>query len=146
MSKFRDPDPHLKAYGRKMRREATDAERRLWSMLRGGKLGGCKFRRQHPVAGYIADFYCHERRLIVESDGGQHFDPKAIEYDQRRTEKLNELGIGVLRFQSNEVLKYSEAVFATIFHELTENAPSPLPSPGVPGEGVVPSRAGNDIP
>jgi adenine-specific DNA-methyltransferase len=101
-----------------MRASATDAEQKLWSILRDRKLGGFKFRRQHPVAGYIADFFCMDALLVVESDGGQHYDPEGLAYDGRRTKVLEERGIRVLRFQDCDVLKHPDAVARTIFHAL----------------------------
>ena len=70
---------------RELRREATEAESALWALLRGRQLVGFKFRRQYSCGSYILDFFCPARRLAIELDGGQHFDPKAEVYDQRRT-------------------------------------------------------------
>lgn len=78
MSKRRDPSPRLKTFARRMRAESTDAERKLWHILRDRKLGGFKFRRQHPVAGYIVDFFCLEAGVVVEADGGQHYNPAGL--------------------------------------------------------------------
>ncbi|MBK7332552.1 MAG: endonuclease domain-containing protein [Betaproteobacteria bacterium] len=80
----------------------TDAEQRLWHRLRGAQLHGCKFRRQHPIGPWFADFACIERRLVVELDGGQHAERAA--YDRRRTEWLRLAGWRVARFWDNEVL------------------------------------------
>jgi very-short-patch-repair endonuclease len=133
----RDPSRRLLAFAKDMRREATDAEKKLWRILRGRRLAGFKFRRQVPVAGFIVDFYCVKQSLVVEADGGQHNDADHQRSDARRTVKLAELGIRVLRFPDDEVLKFPDAVAESIYAELTgENTePSPLPSPGVPGEG-----------
>ncbi len=79
----------------------TDAERRLWSLLRGRRLSGYKFRRQRPVGPFILDFACVEHRLVIEADGGQHADNRA---DQRRTEWLERQGWRVLRFWNNDIL------------------------------------------
>jgi very-short-patch-repair endonuclease len=118
-----------------MRTSQTDAERKIWSILRGRNLSGFKFRRQHPVEGYILDFYCVSHRLAVELDGGQHCDPQARRYDEARTMRLKELEINVLRFWDDEVLKFSDAVADEILRQILLR-PSPQPSPGVPGEGV----------
>jgi adenine-specific DNA-methyltransferase len=134
MSKRRDPSPRLKTFARRMRREPTDAERKLWHLLRDRRLGGFKFRRQHPVGGYILDFFCMEKMLSVEADGGQHYDPQGLAYDQRRSSVLTEHGIRTLRLSDYDILTDPDAVARTIFFHLTEE-PSPLPSPGVPGEG-----------
>jgi adenine-specific DNA-methyltransferase len=122
MSRRRDPSPRLKQFAREMRREPTDAERRLWFILRDRKLGGFKFRRQHPVGGYIIDFFCMEANVGVEADGGQHYDPEGKAYDERRSEVLAALGVEILRFSDYDVLKYSDAVARTILHRLE---PSP---------------------
>jgi very-short-patch-repair endonuclease len=89
----------------------TDAERRLWSLLRGRQLNGCKFRRQHPVGRYILDFACIERRLAVEVDGGQHADNNN---DRHRTAWLEAQGWQVIRFWNNEVLSNPDGVAARI--------------------------------
>ncbi|MGH7177027.1 MAG: DUF559 domain-containing protein, partial [Tepidisphaeraceae bacterium] len=117
-----------------MRHEATDAERRIWSSLRDRRLAGHKFRRQVPIAGYIVDFYCLEQNLAVELDGGQHLDPAARERDRRRTEKLNGLGIRVLRFSDIDALRDTDAVLEEVLRHLEQNPhPNPLPQAG---EGV----------
>lgn len=99
---------------RLLRKNPTDAEKRLWSRLRGNQLG-CKFRRQHPVGGYVADFACVEHRLIVEADGGQHAENPS---DAVRTQRLEALGWRVLRFWNNEILQNTDGVVAVIFQAL----------------------------
>ncbi|MBK6394605.1 MAG: endonuclease domain-containing protein, partial [Betaproteobacteria bacterium] len=94
-------------FARNLRRTSTDAEQRLWHRLRGAQLHGCKFRRQHPIGPWFADFACIERRLVVELDGGQHVERAA--YDCRRTEWLRLAGWRVARFWDNEVLKEMDA-------------------------------------
>src|SRR2546421_1623438 len=116
MHSGRDRTPRLKGFARIMRHESTDAERKLWSTIRNGRLGGFKFRRQVPVAGYVLDFYCIEARLTVELDGGQHNEPKAKAYDGLRTQRLSDLNIGVIRFSDYEMLKDSETVAETIYN------------------------------
>jgi very-short-patch-repair endonuclease len=80
-----------KSRARKLRENQTDVERKLWSQLRGGNLGGVKFRRQHPIGPFIVDLCCVERGLVVELDGGQHADRNAEE--ERRSKVLNRLAI-----------------------------------------------------
>ena len=109
-----------------MRRHPTDAEGVLWRKLRDRQLGGVKFRRQYPVGPYIVDFYCPERNLIVEVDGGQH--TKNQEADERRTQELKKLGYHVLRFWNHEVLNLTDAVLEKILQEIEIPHPSPLPS------------------
>jgi very-short-patch-repair endonuclease len=86
---------------RQMRREPTDAEKRMWSMLRNRRLGEFKFRRQAKLGRFIVDFVCMERKLVIEIDGSQH---AANRYDQRRDDWLKDRGFEVLRFWNNEVL------------------------------------------
>jgi len=89
---------------RALRTRMTSAEKLLWANLRDRKLGGYKFRRQHPIDRFIADFYCHEKKVVVEIDGGVHLEEGQIEYDRNRTLALNEWGIEVIRFTNDEVL------------------------------------------
>ena len=131
----RDPDSRLRGFARRMRHESTDAERRLWSILRGRRLSGFKFRRQHPMAGYILDFYCVACALAIELDGGQHCDPQAEGYDRMRSAELAERGVQVLRFPDDQLLKDPQAIAEEIYNHLVCRLPSPPPSPGVPGEG-----------
>jgi very-short-patch-repair endonuclease len=107
----------------------------LWSILRSRKLAGFKFRRQYPIEGYIVDFFCIRAGLVVELDGGQHNEPAAKKYDARRTRRLHQLGIRVLRFWDHDVLKHAQEIAESIFRSLSGGEPSPQPSPGVPGEG-----------
>ena len=99
-----------------LRKNPTDAEKKLWAYLRLRQLGGYKFRRQHPIGPYIVDFLCIERKLIIEVDGGQHDDNKL--YDSKRDKWLENKGFRVLRFWNNEVLTYIETVLAVIADEL----------------------------
>jgi very-short-patch-repair endonuclease len=103
-----------------MRREPTDAEKKLWSLLRRGQIEGYHFRRQVPVAGYILDFCCTPARLAIEADGGQHFDDRNEQYDRHRSDALAARGIRILRFQDDEILKHPEAVEETIYRALTD--------------------------
>lgn len=103
---------------RKMRREPTDAERKLWRIIRNKQVAGCKFRRQQPIGHYIVDFVCFEKNLILEIDGGQHAEAENLKYDKRRTEFLEGNGFKVLRFWNVDILKNSEGVYLTILKEL----------------------------
>ncbi|HLX27643.1 MAG TPA: endonuclease domain-containing protein [Casimicrobiaceae bacterium] len=87
---------------RHLRTESTDAERRVWWLLRNRRLLGCKFRRQHPIGPFFVDFACVERRLIIELDGGQHTE--RAQYDSQRTSWLESRGWRVLRFWNDDVL------------------------------------------
>lgn len=92
------------------RKIATETEALLWQELRGKKINGYKFRRQHPIDTFIADFYCHEKKLVVEIDGEYHFQNDQPQYDAWRTEVLENLGITVIRFSNYEVENEREKV------------------------------------
>lgn len=99
---------------KRMRREPTHAEKVLWKILRDRNIHGLKFRRQHPILFYIADFYCHELRLVVEVDGAIHFTPSQIEKDKKRTANLEANGIRVIRFTNEQVLERIGEVVAVL--------------------------------
>ncbi len=103
---------------RALRSHSTDAEAMLWRHIRSNRLAGFKFRRQHPVHGYIADFICLEAGLIVELDGSQHFDH--AQYDERRSQHLIAQGFRVIRFWNHDVLLRIEAVLEEILRSLQE--------------------------
>ena len=115
---------------RRLRNGMTDAERKLWQHLRGSQLDGLKFRRQHPIPPYIADFCCIERKLIVELDGSQHNEHK----DAARTRFLESKGWKVVRFWDNEALLQTEAVVEAIWNALGNRTLTPTPLPA--GEGL----------
>lgn len=112
-------------HARAWRQSQTDAEARLWSRLRAAQ-PGVKFRRQHPVAGYYADFCCVEHHLIVELDGAQHGEQRA--YDEQRTRALERAGFQVLRLRNDEVLLRTDDVLEAIVRVLGQRPP-PLPNP-----------------
>jgi 5-methyltetrahydrofolate--homocysteine methyltransferase len=86
----------------RMRRKPTPAEERLWQQLRAGRIDGLRFRRQHPVGRFIADFYCVRAGLIVEVDGPAH--ATQTESDEERTAYLRSMGLELIRFSNDEVL------------------------------------------
>lgn len=110
---------------RDLRERQTDAERSLWLSLRDRRLAGVKFRRQHPIGPYIADFCSPESRLVIEIDGGQH--ASRVEADRRRTEYLSREGYRVLRFWDNDVLGNLSGVLQRIGQALRDPHPNPLP-------------------
>ena len=117
---------------REFRKNQTDAEKKLWSILRNRQLNGVKFRRQFPVGRYILDFYCPDYRLGIEADGGQHYEKKGRDQDDLRTRELNMLGVEIIRFSDREILTNSEGVFEVIQKAIAKrrgNSPSPHPSP-----------------
>lgn len=103
----------LVGYARTLRKQATDAEARLWRRLRGKQLG-VRFRRQHPIAGYIVDFYCAEAGLVVEVDGGGHAETEQRRSDERRDRELERRGLQVLRVWNPEVVRKLDAVLEAI--------------------------------
>jgi very-short-patch-repair endonuclease len=102
-------DPNLRNAARQLRRDATEAERKLWRALRGNALG-VAFRRQHPIGGDIADFACVEAMLVVEVDGGQHGGAADAERDQR----MQAAGWCVQRYWNNDVMEKLEGVVTDI--------------------------------
>jgi very-short-patch-repair endonuclease len=112
-------------FRRMLRREASDAEKRLWCLLRNRRLEA-KFRRQHPVGPFVLDFFCQERRLAIELDGGQHYEPAQMARDARRTRYLEERGIRVIRFTNLELLGELDTVAEIIWKAVQrEQPPSP---------------------
>jgi BirA family biotin operon repressor/biotin-[acetyl-CoA-carboxylase] ligase len=118
---------------RALRAGMTDSERKLWARLRMEQLG-VKFRRQHPLGGYIADFACLCPKLIVELDGSQHADQAA--YDARRDAFFRDHGFAVLRFATNEPLKNIDGVLTAISEQLGLARERPHPNLPPKGEGV----------
>ncbi len=104
---------HRTALARQLRKQPTDAERRLWQRLRRNQLG-VRFHRQRPLGRYIVDFYCPAARLVIEIDGSQHFDTKGRQQDQVRDAALAQRGLRVLRFDNREVLQQTTAVVESI--------------------------------
>ena len=100
---------------RARRQGQTDAEILLWSKLRGRQVRDLKFRRQHPIGPYFADFACLEIGLVIELDGGQHAEDDAGSYDQKRSSDMAALGFQTLRFWNNDVLGKTEAVLEKVW-------------------------------
>jgi very-short-patch-repair endonuclease len=111
-----------RARSRALRGNMTEAERRVWQILRSHQLNGYKFRRQVPIDHYIADFVCHEARLIVEIDGGQH--DRSSPQETERSGFLQNQGYRVLRFWNNEVLANLDGVHEAIAGELGRITPT----------------------
>jgi very-short-patch-repair endonuclease len=105
---------------RGLRKVLTPAEELLWQELRNRKLNGLKFRRQHPINHYIADFFCSEKSLVIEVDGSVHNTKEAQAYDEASTSDLARMGIHVLRFTNNEVEKDMPSVLKRITGYLTK--------------------------
>ena len=114
---------------RKLRRDMTDAERKLWWHLRRLPIEHSHFRRQATIGPYFADFACHERRLVIEVDGGQHNEPENVAKDEVRSTYLQSQGYRILRFWNNDVLKNIDGVMETILTAMHQHEASPPPLP-----------------
>ncbi|HMT14342.1 MAG TPA: DUF559 domain-containing protein [Aestuariivirga sp.] len=133
-------------FARHLRRNATDAERKLWQELRMLRNEGLHFRRQVPLGRYIADFACHGRRLIIELDGGQHGLASHMWKDAERSAELARSGYRVLRFWNCDVMDNFEGVVDMIRHaagletafsyEMGGGGETPTPTPPHQGEGL----------
>lgn len=123
MVKLRDTVEKTMFYGAKskifdrakqLRSNPTEAELKVWNILRKKQILGLKFRFQHPINQFIADFYCHKINLVIEIDGGIHNETKQKERDEGRTYEMQKLGIEVLRFDNNDVMNDIERIQKTI--------------------------------
>jgi very-short-patch-repair endonuclease len=110
----------LKKLARCLRKQMTDAELKLWSRIRGQQICGVQFYRQKPLLDFIVDFYAPSVDLVIEVDGGQHFEPVHQHRDTLRDERLEELGLRVLRFDNLQVLQELDAVAEQIYDIVEE--------------------------
>jgi very-short-patch-repair endonuclease len=108
----------LKPLARNLRSNMTDAEQLIWSKIRRKQLGDVQFYRQKNIGHYIVDFYCPKGKLIVELDGGQHYENKGMKKDQERDRYLQELGFTVMRFSDIDVLNNIDGVLERIYEHL----------------------------
>jgi len=108
----------LKEYSRKLRKNMTDAENLLWTRIRNKQLKGYQFYRQKIVGHYIVDFYCPRANLVVEVDGGQHYDNEAKQKDRTRDEYMLSVGLRVLRFSDREVFENLNGATEKIWENL----------------------------
>lgn len=122
MNKYPYSDPTTKSHRRRLRKNTTDAERRLSNILRSRQMAGLKFTRQYSVGPYILDFYCSERRLAIEVDGGQHAYAYGQKHDADRDRYLKELNIRMMRFWNNDVLQNIEGVGQKIKEEVEKHS------------------------
>ena len=111
-------DAPLKRLARRLRRDMTDAEHKLWFNLRRKQLDGVPCYRQKPIGPYVVDFYLPEIRLVIEVDGSQHLVDAGMEADARRTAYLESLGLKVIRFDNRQVLLETHTVLEVIWDEL----------------------------
>jgi very-short-patch-repair endonuclease len=115
----------LKPLARQLRSKMTDAERALWQKLRGKQIEGVQFYRQRPIGQYIVDFYAPAARIVVELDGGQHFEGDTQARDAQRDKALRARGLCVLRFDNRQVLTEMEAVLERIHRVVCERPRNP---------------------
>ncbi|MFW2036631.1 endonuclease domain-containing protein [Acinetobacter junii] len=113
-------DPQLLEFAKTMRSNATDAENLMWHFLRAKRFMNLKFRRQHVIAPYIVDFYCHELGLVVELDGSQHGTKDGKEYDTERTKFLEALDLKVVRYWNHDVLGRMDVVLEDLWRRCAE--------------------------
>ena len=113
-------DPKLLEFAKTMRSNATDSENLMWQLLRAKRFMNLKFRRQHVIAPYIVDFYCHELDLVIELDGSQHGIDDAIEYDAERTKFLEALDLKVVRYWNHDVLGRTDVVLEDLWWRCSE--------------------------
>ena len=124
-------DRKLKPLARNLRTNMTDAEQLIWSKIRRKQISDSHFYRQKNIGHYIVDFYCPKGKLIIEVDGGQHYEKAGMKKDQERDRYLQSLGLTVLRFSDIDVLKNIDGVIERI-HEHIKFAL--LPSPFLKGD------------
>ena len=108
---------------KQLRANQTEAERRLWNLVRNKRLAGARFRRQHPIGPYYADLFCFSAKLVVELDGSHHAEPDKATHDEIRTKWLTERGYRVLRFWNVDVFKNPDGVLETIMNALEQSRP-----------------------
>ncbi|MEO8384349.1 MAG: endonuclease domain-containing protein [Betaproteobacteria bacterium] len=137
----RDEVRSIVARARKLRRNSTDVERKLWHRIRDKQIEEFRFRRQRPIGKYIVDFICLEAKLIVELDGGQHAEDVA--YDQKRTAFLESLGYRVLRFWNNDVIENMDGVLQRLHENLLRTRANPTLALPLAGEGT--GRANTEV-
>ena len=113
-----DYNKKLKTSARRLRSNSTDAEILLWSRLRGKQLLNVQFYRQKPIGDYIADFYAPLGKLVIEVDGGQHYEENYLQKDQERDFFMEQQGLKTLRFNNLQVLQSIDDVIDVIFNSL----------------------------
>ena len=101
---WKGASPQNFSNAKKLRENQTEAEENLWLAVKDNQVEGYKFRRQHPLSIYIADFYCHALKLVIEIDGGYHLDEEQQLLDKKRTADLEFQGLNVIRFTNEEII------------------------------------------
>jgi very-short-patch-repair endonuclease len=128
--------PKIRARARTLRQDLTKAERTIWYGLRAHRLVGAGFRRQTPIGPYIVDFVSHAAKLIIEIDGGQHFEERHEARDKRRDAFLAAKGFRVLRFNNHDVMTHRNGVLETVAAAVRQASTPSLPSPASGGGGA----------
>ncbi len=108
---------NLKNFSRKLRKNQTQAERNLWQYLKKDQIAGLRFNRQKPIGKYIADFYCHKLKLVIEIDGDRHYKNEEPEKDRIRDQYFKDNNLKVLRFTNYEIYKNIQSVLDRIWME-----------------------------
>jgi very-short-patch-repair endonuclease len=116
---------NLKQASRDLRNNMTEAEKLLWTRLRGKQILGLQFYRQKPILNFIVDFYCPAANLVIECDGSQHFTDEGLEADRVRDQALAELGLRMLRFDNGMVFRETDVVVQVIYDVITQLLKSP---------------------
>ena len=116
--------PDLFKLAKEMRKNPTQAEKMLWNILRKYRIKGFLFRQQHPIYIFIADFYCHKIKLVIEVDGDVHFNEESQEHDDGRSGVLENFGIKVIRFTNEQVL-YNQTIILEQINEFINEVASP---------------------
>ena len=127
---FIDAKPELFRLARIYRNNPTKAEKILWEHLRKYRSEGFVFRRQHPVVFFIADFYCHKLKMVIEVDGDYHSNDQVRNYDDSRSGELERYGIKVIRIRNSEIINNLNQVMSNVHLKIEE-----LASPALPGSG-----------
>jgi very-short-patch-repair endonuclease len=118
------PGPGAVVRAKRLRQESTLGEEALWERLRDRRFLGLKFRRQVPIGAYVADFYCHDRKLVLEIDGGIHEEERQKAHDENRDSNLTALGYRILRLTNGEILEDLDSALETIRQRLERRQPA----------------------
>lgn len=123
---FYGAKPEVFALARVLRSHESEAEKRLWIVLQK-KFLGYKFRRQHPISFFVADFYCHELRLVIEVNGDIHNEIEQAEWDEGRSAEIEALGVKVIRFRNEEIFYDLQNVITQLERQIIFRANERLP-------------------
>ena len=115
-----DASDKIFEFAKELRHSQTSAENFLWQILRNRRIEGTKFRRQHPLGNFVADFYCHEAKLVIELDGSIHEITEVKQYDNERQAAIEQLGLTVLRFTNDEIFSDIDKVIQKIINHLNK--------------------------